>query len=231
MLESQAFSDVRLWPRGVDLSQFGPSKRSAEMRALWGVSEAPGAPARIAEKKPASPVSAGGIHHSGRKTSLPLTPPASPVVMAASDDDNDTVHAEPECITPGLPSRVVLLYVGRISWEKNLVLLLRAYGRLSAHLPAGFTLPKLVFVGDGPARTELESICEEECYDATFMGHRSGAELAACYASADVFVFPSFTETFGQVVLEALASGLVSTKHLLRTNFVAGYRTRRRGHA
>jgi hypothetical protein len=68
--------------------------------------------------------------------------------------------------------------------------------------------PKLVFVGDGPARVELEAICQKEGHDAVFMGHRSGAELAACYASADVFAFPSFTETFGQVVLEALASGL-----------------------
>jgi glycosyltransferase involved in cell wall biosynthesis len=110
-----------------------------------------------------------------------------------------------------LPTRVVLLYVGRVSWEKNLILLLRAYGRMGAHLPPGSLLPKLVFVGDGPARSELEAICEDEGYDATFMGHRSGEELAQCYASADVFVFPSFTETFGQVVLEALASGLVST--------------------
>jgi hypothetical protein len=68
--------------------------------------------------------------------------------------------------------------------------------------------PKLVFVGDGPARVELAAICQKEGHDAVFMGHRSGTELAACYASADVFAFPSFTETFGQVVLEALASGL-----------------------
>ncbi|TXT10662.1 hypothetical protein VHUM_02167 [Vanrija humicola] len=175
MLESQGFKDVRLWPRGVDLSQFGPSKRSAEMRALWGVGEAPGR-VTVMEK------------------GLPLTPPASPIVVAAG--------AGP------LPTRIVLLYVGRVSWEKNLILLLKAYGRLSHHLPAGFPIPKLVFVGDGPARSELESICAESGYDATFMGHRQGEELAACYASADVFAFPSFTETFGQVVLEALASGL-----------------------
>ena len=53
-------------------------------------------------------------------------------------------------------------------------------------------------------------MCAAEGWDAVFMGYRQGEELAACYASADVFAFPSFTETFGQVVLEALASGLVS---------------------
>ena len=68
--------------------------------------------------------------------------------------------------------------------------------------------PKLVFVGDGPARAELERICNEKGHDATFMGQRVGEELAQCFASADIFAFPSFTETFGQVVLEALASGL-----------------------
>jgi hypothetical protein len=152
----------------------------------------------MAEKK--APIPANNM-------SMPLTPPPSPVVLAAGAT-GATPGSVPESTDAALPSRVVLLYVGRVSWEKNLVLLLRAYGRMGAFLPAGTPLPKLVFVGDGPARTELESICEQEGYDATFMGHRSGEELAACYASADVFAFPSFTETFGQVVLEALASGL-----------------------
>lgn len=212
MLESQSFSDVRLWPRGVDLSQFGPYQRSTKMRELWGVGRAPAAPL------PAKAVTSG-VHHSGRKTSLPLTPPASPVVTGGIDQPHPRGVPVPaplsdEPASTQLPSRIVLLYVGRISWEKNLILLLRAYGRIKKSsavlLPAGAPIPKLVFVGDGPARTELESICHEEGYDAKFMGHCSGLELAQCYASADVFAFPSFTETFGQVVLEALASGLVS---------------------
>jgi hypothetical protein len=49
-------------------------------------------------------------------------------------------------------------------------------------------------VGDGPARVELEQTCLREGYDATFMGHRVGSELAECFASADIFAFPSFTE-------------------------------------
>ena len=81
----------------------------------------------------------------------------------------------------------------RSSWEKNIHLLLSAYARLPSILPAG-TLPKLVFVGDGPARAELEGICEKQGYDAVFMGQRVGEELARCFASADVFAFPSFTE-------------------------------------
>ncbi|KLT45009.1 UDP-Glycosyltransferase/glycogen phosphorylase [Cutaneotrichosporon oleaginosum] len=174
MLESQSFANVRLWPRGVDLSHFSRAHRCPKMRASWGVGDAP-----------------DGRAISG--LNMPLTPPASPTVSAAGAGD--------------LPSRNVLLYVGRVSWEKNLVLLLRAYGRLRRTLPPA-AVPKLVFVGDGPARPELESICAAQDLDATFMGHRSGAELAQCYASADVFAFPSFTETFGQVVLEALASGL-----------------------
>ncbi|GMK54170.1 hypothetical protein CspeluHIS016_0107560 [Cutaneotrichosporon spelunceum] len=183
MLESQAFANVRLWPRGVDLSQFSRKQRCPKMRSSWGVGD--------------SPEGRQCIHFSGRNASLPLTPPASPVVAPAAGAQSDKP----------LPTRTVLLYVGRVSWEKNLMLLLKAYGRLRTTLPPE-AVPKLVFVGDGPARTELHKICADEGYDAMFMGHRSGVELAQCYASADVFAFPSFTETFGQVVLEALASGL-----------------------
>ncbi|MDA4805676.1 hypothetical protein NY486_07225, partial [Enterobacter hormaechei] len=69
---------------------------------------------------------AHGTHHTGRKPSLPLTPPASPIVVAAGTG----LHfAEPEPISSSGPTRVVLLYVGRVSWEKNLILLLKAYGR------------------------------------------------------------------------------------------------------
>lgn len=65
-----------------------------------------------------------------------------------------------------------------------------------------------MFVGEGPSRPELEIICAKYGLDAIFMGYRKGEELAAAYASADLFAFPSWTETFGQVVLESLASGL-----------------------
>jgi glycosyltransferase involved in cell wall biosynthesis len=92
----------------------------------------------------------------------------------------------------GLP-RPLFLYVGRVAVEKNI----EAF--LSLDLPG----PKVI-VGDGPARTELE----RQYPQAYFLGTRSGVELAQVYASANVFVFPSLTDTFGIVLLEALASGL-----------------------
>ncbi|KAK4050274.1 hypothetical protein OIV83_003595 [Microbotryomycetes sp. JL201] len=110
---------------------------------------------------------------------------------------------------PRQESKIVMLYVGRISWEKNLRLLVEAFRGLEKPDVAG-SRPActLVFVGDGPARPELEQLCATYGLDAVFMGYRKGQELAACFASADIFAFPSWTETFGQVVLESLASGL-----------------------
>jgi glycosyltransferase involved in cell wall biosynthesis len=87
----------------------------------------------------------------------------------------------------------IFLYVGRVAVEKNL----EAF--LSLDLPG-----TKVVVGDGPARPDLESRYPQ----ARFLGALSGEELARVYASADVFVFPSLTDTFGIVLLEALASGL-----------------------
>jgi glycosyltransferase involved in cell wall biosynthesis len=94
----------------------------------------------------------------------------------------------------------VLLCVGRIAAEKNLGLAVQAFRALQARTPAA----RLVMVGDGPQRAALASACPE----ALFVGTRRGMELAAHYASADVFLFPSLSETFGNVVPEAMASGL-----------------------
>lgn len=92
----------------------------------------------------------------------------------------------------------LLLYVGRLAPEKRLDLLAEV-------LPA---LPntRLVVVGDGPARAGLERRLAGA--PAHFAGYLTGDELATAYASADLFVFPSDTETFGQVIQEAMASGL-----------------------
>jgi len=94
---------------------------------------------------------------------------------------------------------VVLLSVGRLAAEKNLDLIVRVFHTLAQ---SGRQV-KLVFAGDGPYRAKLQADCPE----AIFMGMCSHAELAHIYASADLFVFPSLTETFGNVTLEALASG------------------------
>ena len=94
----------------------------------------------------------------------------------------------------------VLLYVGRLAAEKRVDLALHAYRRARGLMPE----VRMVVVGDGPRRSALGRAFPE----ALFLGVLTGAELAACYASADLFVFPSESETFGNVTLEALASGL-----------------------
>ncbi|MDZ4139856.1 MAG: glycosyltransferase family 1 protein, partial [Erythrobacter sp.] len=86
----------------------------------------------------------------------------------------------------------ILLYVGRVAVEKN----------IEAFLACDYPGTKVV-VGDGPARGALAA----KFPDALFLGKRMGAELAGCYAGADVFVFPSRTDTFGLVMIEALACG------------------------
>lgn len=96
--------------------------------------------------------------------------------------------------------KAVLLYVGRVSWEKNLRLLVQAYRGMDHERC------HLVIVGDGPAHSELQQ--ELAGCPVSFTGYLSGEALAAAYASADIFAFPSLTETFGQVVLEAMASHL-----------------------
>lgn len=94
----------------------------------------------------------------------------------------------------------VVLCVGRMAPEKNLGTVVTAYETMRRANPK----LRLVLVGDGPSRAEIERRCPE----AVFAGMRSGEDLAAHYASADVFLFPSLTETFGNVTLEAMASGL-----------------------
>jgi glycosyltransferase involved in cell wall biosynthesis len=103
----------------------------------------------------------------------------------------------------GLNGATKLLYVGRVSKEKNLDDLLACYHKLREE---GLHV-ELAIVGDGPYREGLR----EKAADipgVTFTGYVGGAELAEIFASADVFVFPSTTDTFGNVVLEAMSSSL-----------------------
>ena len=102
-----------------------------------------------------------------------------------------TYDAPPPPEYAGLPGPI-LLYVGRAAVEKN----------LEAFLACDYPGTKVV-VGDGPARASLE----KRFRHAKFLGKRTGRELAGCYAGADVFVFPSRTDTFGLVMIEALACG------------------------
>lgn len=99
----------------------------------------------------------------------------------------------------------VFLMVGRVAPEKNLELGFEAFRKIQAETPEA----RLVIVGDGPSRASLE----KKNPHAIFVGVQSGAELARHYASADVLLFPSETETFGNVLLEGMASGLVTLSY------------------
>ena len=94
----------------------------------------------------------------------------------------------------------VLLYVGRLAAEKNVALALEAYEAVRARRPD----VRFLVVGDGPQHRRLRA----RCPTAFFAGELRGASLAAVYASADLFLFPSLSETFGNVTLEAMASAL-----------------------
>ena len=98
------------------------------------------------------------------------------------------------------PNDIVMLYVGRLAAEKNLNQVIQTYLMAKVALPG----TQLVLVGDGPLRQELQ----EAHKDVVFAGFQTGESLASHYASADMFVFASQTETFGNVTLEAMASGL-----------------------
>jgi glycosyltransferase involved in cell wall biosynthesis len=99
-------------------------------------------------------------------------------------------------------SDIKLLYVGRVSREKNMPLLAETFRKLSS-LRDGV---RLVVVGDGPYLKEMKESLSG--LPVTFTGFLDGEELAQAYASSDIFIFPSTTDTFGKVVLEAQASGL-----------------------
>lgn len=118
----------------------------------------------------------------------------------------DTDHYHPDRsdpamrsrLTDGEPDKPLLVYVGRLSHEKRLDLLEPVIRQLPG--------VRLAFVGAGPAENHLRRLFRGT--PTVFTGYMSGADLAAAYASADVFVFPSDTETLGFVAMESMASGV-----------------------
>ena len=142
MLHTNSFKKVNLWPRGVDLSQFSPSKRSQTLRAEWGVGRAPtvvqthsGMEPLILGKKRLSRINEEiGTHYQGRKASLPLTPPESPDVgpeeklvegidevlslspvnTALDQAFKGDFRLDEDVSDQSLPERIVLLFVGRM---------------------------------------------------------------------------------------------------------------------
>jgi glycosyltransferase involved in cell wall biosynthesis len=100
----------------------------------------------------------------------------------------------------GIDGKIVLLFVGRLVWEKDLRTLADAY-RILEGMRNDLAF---VLVGDGPVRAELQSLMP----NAIFLGYQSGVDLSTAFASSDIFAFPSTTETFGNVTIEAMASGI-----------------------
>jgi glycosyltransferase involved in cell wall biosynthesis len=119
----------------------------------------------------------------------------------------------------GLEKRQRLLYVGRVSKEKNLPFLVEVFKALSKKMED----VSLIVVGDGPYLTEMKK--ELAGTPTIFTGYLEGEELPAVYALCDLFVFPSTTDTFGNVVLEAQAAGcpvIVSDQGGPQENLVPG---------
>ena len=99
-----------------------------------------------------------------------------------------------------IDGKKAVLFVGRLVWEKDLETLAKTYKIITAERDD----TAFVIVGEGPIKEELIKLMPH----AVFLGYQSGIKLAEAYASSDIFVFPSTTETFGNVTVEAMASGL-----------------------
>lgn len=102
----------------------------------------------------------------------------------------------------GNSDKLMILYVGRIALEKDINILIDAFEKIKDRYKDKISL---VITGDGPVRKKYEEKFGDEII---FTGYKSGEDLAEVYASADIFAYPSTTETFGNVVIEAMASGL-----------------------
>lgn len=101
----------------------------------------------------------------------------------------------------GSPQKKIILYAGRLVWNKRLDIIIRVYDQFQKKSDLA---TQFVFIGEGPIRSELE----ERMPKALFLGFLEGKALGRAIASGDIFLFPSDTDTFGQVVQEALTCGL-----------------------
>ena len=128
---------------------------------------------------------------------------------------------EPRPTPTPAPERFVLLFVGRLSPEKNLALLIRAFASFTRRFP----FAELWLAGAGPQRQALEELAARVGVTerVSFLGHMPNADLANCYRAADAFVLPSLFETQGMVCVEAMqfgkplvvSDGIVSCRELV----------------
>ena len=137
--------------------------------------------------------------------------PREKMVSLMPGFDAQTFHSghRDETVWDGLGvdrDSVKVLYVGRVSVEKNMPFMTGVWKSVRKRLKSQGIRAELVIVGDGPYRAEMER--ELKGKDAAFLGFRHGEELSAIYASSNMFVFPSTTDTLGQVVMESQGSGL-----------------------
>lgn len=130
---------------------------------------------------------------------LALWPKAVDTVGYHPEKANPAMRAK---LTDGNPDAPLLIYVGRVSAEKNLALLADVMPLLRQKVPSA----RLAMVGAGPQLEQLNQTLDPTY--TVFTGYMSGEPLAQAFASADVFAFPSLTETLGLVALEAFASGV-----------------------
>lgn len=98
------------------------------------------------------------------------------------------------------------VFCGRVSTEKNLPMLESIWPSIVERVEQAGKSIELIIIGDGPYRSQMESNLDK--HHAHFLGFRNGVELATLYSSCDLFIFPSTTDTLGQVVMESQASGL-----------------------
>lgn len=119
-----------------------------------------------------------------------------------------------------LEDKISILYVGRIAREKNLSLLINSFKKLNKKYKKKI---ELIITGDGP---ELKVLKKDAPENVIFTGFKNGLELSKIYASSDIFAFPSLTETYGNVVIEAMASGLPVAAIMaggVKENLINGY--------